>query len=134
MTRPVAGVGFALLTVLLLAGCGGTASPATTSTTAVATPPVTTATKPSAAAGATSWTMPNLVGSNLQDAQNAIQHLTGFAISLTHSHDATGRGRHQVLDRNWKVCDQNVPAGRTITTGTSIDFGAVQLDETCRTS
>jgi hypothetical protein len=34
-----------------------------------------------------------------------------------------------VLDRNWTVCSQNVPVGATI--NTSIDFGAVKLDERC---
>jgi hypothetical protein len=29
--------------------------------------------------------------------------------------DATGAGRQQVLDRNWKVCGQSVAAGETIT-------------------
>lgn len=75
--------------------------------------------------------MPNLVGSNLQDAQNAVQELTGYAIPVTRSHDATDAGRLQVLDTNWKVCSQNVPVGSTIDTGTRIDFGAVKLDERC---
>jgi len=55
------------------------------------------------------WTMPNLVGANLQEAQDAIQALTGNAIFFTKSHDATGAGRHQILDRDWRVCSQNVP-------------------------
>ncbi|MGH3824527.1 MAG: hypothetical protein ACRDRA_17090, partial [Pseudonocardiaceae bacterium] len=67
----------------------------------------------------------------LQDAQNAVQKLTGFAIPVTRSHDATGAGRRQVLDRNWKVCSQNVPVGRTIDANTHVDFGAVKLDERC---
>lgn len=75
--------------------------------------------------------MPNLVGSNLQDAQDAVQKLTGFAIPVTRSRDATGAGRQQVVDRNWKVCSQNVPAGRTIDADTDIEFGAVKLDERC---
>ena len=75
--------------------------------------------------------MPDLVGSNLQEAQNAVQSLTDFAITVTTSHDATGKGREQVLDRNWKVCSQNVAAGATITTDTKIDFGTVKLDESC---
>ena len=75
--------------------------------------------------------MPNVVGSNLQGAQDSVQRVTGFAISVTRSHDATGAGRRQVLDRNWKVCSQNVPAGATIDAGTRIDFGAVKLDERC---
>lgn len=127
-----------VLTVLALAGCG---SPAATSSAApapasalapvlvspsAAAPPATTG----AGVGG-SWVMPDLVGSNLQDAQDAIQRLTNFGISITTSSDASGAGRNQVLDRNWKVCTQNVKAGATITGSTSIDFGAVKLDERC---
>jgi hypothetical protein len=78
-----------------------------------------------------SWTMPDLVGARLQEAQDTIQELTDFAILITTSHDATGAGRMQVSDRNWKVCTQNVPPGATITPETRIDFGAVKLDEAC---
>ena len=77
------------------------------------------------------WTMPDLVGANLQDAQNAIQSLTDNAIFFTKSHDATGAGRQQILDRGWKVCTQNVRAGMKITADTTIDFGAAKLDERC---
>jgi hypothetical protein len=75
--------------------------------------------------------MPNLVGRNLQDAQDAIQALTGNAIFFTKSHDATGSGRHQILDRDWKVCSQNVKPGATFTADTGIDLGAVKLSERC---
>lgn len=80
---------------------------------------------------ATTWVMPDLVGSNLQSAQNQIQSLTDFAIPVTTSHDATGADRQQVLDGNWKVCAQNIPPDRTIDSGTQIDFGAVKLEEGC---
>ena len=80
---------------------------------------------------ATNWAMPDLVGSNLQSAQNQIQSLTDFAITVTTSHDATGANRQQVLDENWKVCSQNIPPGHTIDSGTRIDFGAVKLEERC---
>lgn len=79
----------------------------------------------------TSWAMPDLVGSNLQSAQNQIQSLTDFAIAVTTSHDATGADRQQVLDENWKVCSQNIPPDRTIGSGSRIDFGAVKLEERC---
>ena len=72
--------------------------------------------------------VPNFVGMGLQSAQDAAQK-AGF-YSLT-SHDALGRGRMQALDRNWKVCSQNVAAGKTTSTDTELDFGAVKLDETC---
>lgn len=75
--------------------------------------------------------MPNLVGWQLQNAQDRIQSLTNFGIAVTTSHDATGAGRHQVWDRNWKVCSQNIPPGATIDSGTRIDFGAVKIEESC---
>jgi beta-lactam-binding protein with PASTA domain len=75
--------------------------------------------------------MPNLVGAGLQDAQDAIQALTSYGITITKSHDATGAGRHQILDRDWKVCDQNIKAGQAISPGTTIDFGAAKLNEGC---
>lgn len=75
--------------------------------------------------------MPDLVGENLQDAQDAIQTLTDYGIALTTSTDATGTGRLQVLDRNWQVCAQNVAAGDTIIPDTMIDFTVVKLDESC---
>jgi hypothetical protein len=75
--------------------------------------------------------MPNLVGAGLQDAQNRIQSLTGFAISFTTSHDATGHGRQQILDRNWIVCSQSIPPGATIDNSARIDFGAVKIEERC---
>ncbi|MFC0548918.1 PASTA domain-containing protein [Kutzneria chonburiensis] len=77
------------------------------------------------------WAMPNLVGSGLQDAQDAIQKLTDNKIFFTSSHDAGGRGRHQVLDRDWKVCNQNIAAGTQIQAGVKIDFGVVKLSERC---
>lgn len=90
---------------------------------------------PSTAASGTAtpatWTMPNLVGSRLQAAQDRIQNLTNYAITITTSHDETGAGRHQIFDRNWKVCSQNIPAGSTINRHTQIDFSAVKLDERC---
>jgi hypothetical protein len=77
------------------------------------------------------WTMPDLVGSSLQEAQDQIQTLTGGQLLITTSHDATGQDRNQVIDDNWKVCTQNVAPGSPITTDTSIDFGAVKDDEQC---
>ncbi|MET7620541.1 hypothetical protein [Streptomyces sp. NPDC005408] len=71
--------------------------------------------------------LPNLVGKGLQSAQDAAQ-AAGFYV-LT-SHDSLGRGRNQVLDRNWKVCFQTPKPGRR-STDTEIDLGAVKLEETC---
>ncbi len=72
-------------------------------------------------------TLPNLVGKGLQFAQDTAQ-AAGFK-HLT-SHDALGRGRAQILDRDWQVCDQSPAAGSHPVT-TKVDFGVVHLDETC---
>ncbi len=75
--------------------------------------------------------MPDLVGANLQDAQNAIQSLTDFGIAITTSSDAGSEGRMQVLDNNWTVCAQNIAPGATITADSMIDFAVVKVDESC---
>jgi hypothetical protein len=125
--------------LLLAAGCSGPPAPPPAPPPVSIPPPVTV---PPPASGATptvviatgaprSWTMPNLVGRNLQEAQNAIQELTDYEIAITVSHDVSGADREQVLDRNWKVCTQNIAAGETITRNTRIDFGAVRTEERC---
>lgn len=154
--RGAAAAGAAL--ALLTAGCGPSTTPAAAPPTPSFTvpppvtvtmptptlptpapltpaPPAASGSTPSAAdgsAGPRRWTMPDLVGANLQDAQNAIQELTDYEIPITTSHDATGAGREQLLDRNWKVCSQNVPAGTPIGQETRIDFGTVRTEERCR--
>ncbi len=100
--------------VLLAVGLGACGS--STTQQADHSLPVSVPAKPSpATASGTTWTIPDLVGSDLQNAQNKIQSLTNFSIIITTSHDATGAGRHQVLDRNWKVCSQNIPPGGLFT-------------------
>jgi hypothetical protein len=75
--------------------------------------------------------MPDLIGSNLQDAQDAIQKLTNNEIFYTGSTDLTGEGRNQIMDANWQVCTSTPPPGTTITKDTMIDFGVVRIDESC---
>ncbi|MDQ0791947.1 beta-lactam-binding protein with PASTA domain [Streptomyces sp. B1I3] len=70
----------------------------------------------------------NFVGMGLQSAQDKAQ-AEGFY--LLASHDSAGRDRLQALDRNWKVCSQNIKAGKTVPTDSKLDFGAVKLEETC---
>jgi hypothetical protein len=105
---------------LLAAGCAGS-TPGPGSTTASAPAPSSTQ----------RWVMPNLVGVGLQDAQNRVQDLTSNVVFFTDSHDLTGKGRHQALDANWKVCTQNIAPGATVSPTSKIDFGVVKLDETC---
>ena len=77
-----------------------------------------------------SFVMPNELGKVLQDAQDDLQRVSGDPIFVSHSHDLLG-SRLQVLDRNWKVCNQNVAAGSTASEIEHIDFGVVKLDESC---
>ncbi|MFG1934664.1 hypothetical protein ACGFK1_29115 [Mycobacterium sp. NPDC048908] len=83
-------------------------------------------------AGADSWTMPNLIGKDLQGAQDTIQSLTSDAIWYSSSTDLTGKGRMQIDDRNWVVCTSTPAPGAAITQSTKIDFGVVKKDtESC---
>ncbi|WP_223830962.1 hypothetical protein [Streptomyces venezuelae] len=95
---------------------------------APAAPTTTAAPTTSKPAKAKKAIVPNVVGMGLQSAQDAAQELGFYGLT---SHDALGRGRMQALDRNWKVCNQNPPAGVTTATSTVLDFGAVKLEETC---
>jgi hypothetical protein len=90
----------------------------------VAPPPTTQPAPP-----VVNFTMPNFVGTDLQTAQNLVQS-NGVFLSL--SHDLRG-SRNQVVDSNWMVCDQNVPAGEQVTGDVEgkIDFGVVKREEAC---
>jgi hypothetical protein len=111
------------LVIVSLTGCSGGRRPGLPlSPTSPTVPPT---------SSASSWEMPDLVGENLQEAQNAIRTLTGNAIMITTSSDATGQGRQQMKVSNWKVCSQYAAAGETITRTSRIDFAVVKLDEDC---
>jgi hypothetical protein len=69
-----------------------------------------------------------LIGMGLQSAQDAAQAAGFYALI---SHDSTGRGRHQILDRDWKVCTQTPAAGKTVPDTTEVNLGAVKLTEIC---
>ena len=113
-------------------GTQGSASTVTQTTTVSKPAPDSSSSEGSSGGGdggsAQSWTMPDLTGKDLQTAQDSIQSLTNDAIFFTDSHDATGQGRHQILDRDWQVCDQDPAPGTQITSDTNIDFGVVRVD------
>ena len=122
--------------VLLLAACGSTTTPggATTRTpsSAASVRPTTSTTHPPVTdTGSADSVMPDEVGKILQAAQDDIQRVSGNPVFFTSSTDATGAGRHQILDRDWQVCSQSVPAGTKFGQDTRIDFGVVKTDETC---
>ena len=107
-----------------------TAAPAAPATTAAPTTTAPPATTPPTAPAPAGYTMPDLVGQNLQYAQDTIQSVSGNPIFFSVSHDLAGR-RSQLMDSNWKVCTQNVPAGSTFSDNSTIDFGVVKLNESC---
>jgi hypothetical protein len=74
------------------------------------------------------FTMPDLVGMNLQEGQDLLQSMDSF---LMDQEDASGQGRIQMVDSNWKICNQDPQPGATATTETTIRLAAVKLDEQC---
>lgn len=77
-----------------------------------------------------SFTMPNEVGRVLQYAQDDLQRVSGNPAYYSKSHDLIN-SRHQILDRDWQVCSQNVAEGATVSEGDTVDFGVVKLNENC---
>jgi hypothetical protein len=83
------------------------------------------------AAAEAAWTMPDLIGVDLQGAQDAIQSVSDGEVWFSSSTDLTGQGRAQVVDRNWIVCSSTPAPGSTFTATTTIDFGVVRDTESC---
>jgi len=121
----------ALVTAVLAAGIAvagcSSAHPAASASTAPAQSS-TSSTAP--AKSSTSFTMPNEVGHVLQDAQDDLQRVSGNPAYYSRSHDLLG-DRHQILDRDWKVCTQNIAEGATVSESDTVDFGVVKLSESC---
>ena len=105
----------------MLAGCGGTG--ADERTAAAPSPPPARTAEPEPPAVA----LPNLVGKGLQAAEDEAQAAGFFALA---SHDALGRRRDQVQDREWTVCFQD-PAPGLAAGSTLVELGAVRLGEAC---
>lgn len=95
--------------------------------TAVDSPTIAVTTAPAT----NSFDMPNEVGKGLQAAQDDIQRVSGNPLFFTNSKDATGANRLQILDRNWKVCSQNIGVGQKFTEDSDITFSVVKLEESC---
>lgn len=70
--------------------------------------------------------VPKVAGLDLQTAQDTLQAAGFFNLR---SHDASGRGRLQVFDRDWTVVDQTPSPGTISPTDQLIDLGAKKLGE-----
>jgi hypothetical protein len=113
------------------ASSSGSAQEAATTAPGEAPPATTAAPAPQTteAAPAAMFDMPDFVGLDLQTAQDMVQ-TNGVWLSV--SHDLLG-SRNQVVDSNWLVCTQNIPAGQQVSAGAEgeIDFGVVKREERC---
>ena len=74
------------------------------------------------------FVMPNVVGMGLQDAQDLLQSLDSY---LMDQKDASGKGRSQLVDSNWKVCSQSPSAGTRLSILKFVTLAAVKLEESC---
>ncbi|MDN4479685.1 Ltp family lipoprotein [Demequina muriae] len=83
---------------------------------------------PSESAVPTTFVMPEVVGSNLQDAQDSLQALGSY---LVDQEDASGEGRLQLVDSNWTVCTQEPAAGAEVPVEARVLLAAVKDDEPC---
>lgn len=71
--------------------------------------------------------LPDMVGGDLQAAQDGAQAAGFWNLD---DQDATDQGRLQVFDRNWIVCSQDPEPG-TYTLDTPVTFYAVKDTESC---
>jgi hypothetical protein len=74
------------------------------------------------------FVMPQLVGQNLQLAQDTLQAKGSF---LLDQQDASGLNRLQLLDSNWRVCAQQPKPGRTVSVDYIITLAAAKIGEAC---
>ncbi len=81
--------------------------------------------------GGDTFEMPNEVGNNLQDAQDAVQTASGNPLYFSSSEDATGQSRFQILDADWQVCSQDPAPGSIVQQGADVTFFVVRLTENC---
>ncbi|MFZ4487538.1 MAG: PASTA domain-containing protein [Candidatus Nanopelagicales bacterium] len=72
--------------------------------------------------------MPSVVGMILQDAQDLLQAQGSYLMDQV---DATGDGRLQIFDSNWKVCTQEPAAGARLSSADVVTLSTVKLDESC---
>ena len=72
--------------------------------------------------------MPSVVGMVLQDAQDLLQSQGSYLMDQV---DASGAGRIQFFDTNWRVCSQEPSAGSPLSSMDVVTLRSVKLDESC---
>ena len=142
-STPVSSALAALMIASVLSGCGGgkvessgapVRSDSQTTADAVAQAAASAATKAAEDAKAAAapapdvFKMPNFIGENLQLSQDKLQALGSYFMD---QEDASGLGRIQVLDSNWKVCKQDPAPGKMVSVDTIVVLSSVKLSEQC---
>src|SRR3954447_7537236 len=104
-------------------------TPSTPAATVPATATTTASTTKAATTTGVDFAMPDVVGMDLQSAQDLVQT---FGVFYSVSHDLLG-SRNQLIDSNWMVCDQSVAPGQRVTGDVEgqLDFGVVKRGERC---
>lgn len=74
------------------------------------------------------FTMPALVGRNLQVAQDMLQARGSYLLDQV---DATSQDRFQLIDSQWQVCHQSPQAGAHVLKTKIVRLETVKLDENC---
>ena len=78
------------------------------------------------------WTMPDVVGKTLAQAEASVAGLSDVVEFRTVSTDMTGFGRYQLSAPNWTVCATAPRPGGTVTAKTTVILGVVRLHtESC---
>ena len=72
--------------------------------------------------------MPSVVGMVLQDAQDLLQSQGSYLMDQV---DASGAGRIQFFDTNWRVCSQEPSAGSPLSSIDIVTLRSAKLDESC---
>lgn len=74
------------------------------------------------------FVMPDLIGMNLQDAQDQLQGLGSYVLD---QEDALGYDRTQILDSDWTVCRQSPDPGTTAPLDVTVTLWSAKIGESC---
>lgn len=70
--------------------------------------------------------VPDVVGKNHQEAQDTLQAAGFYVLG---EQDATGRGRHLIIDRNWVVVEQSPEAGTVLDPKQKVTLKSKKYDD-----
>jgi hypothetical protein len=83
---------------------------------------------PTKSAPQETFIMPNVIGMNLQLAQDLLQSKGSYVMD---QEDFKRLGRIQIIDSNWRVCAQSPASGKKVSTTSLVTLSSVKLAEKC---